>query len=198
MTTIFKRFPQIGGVPPHWTSSCANEHECFEVSPTLIPRLRGYFQTCDGVTEDFKALLDLPAPSALDDDDAMLMHIRGGDFKGNPLHDVNLVHFRKMAVSSSKRKRLLIFTNDREHAANELENLQVPSSFVPEEDELQLLSTLASSTAPLICANSTFSWWVGALSTHTRLVFLPRQWYARAHHHEPEGPLFRLPGAIVL
>ena len=198
MSTIFKRFPQIGSVPKHWTSACTNDEQCSTVSMTSIPRLCGYFQTCDGVTEDFKALLTLPAPEILEDDDAMLLHIRGGDFKANPLHDVNLFRFRKMALSSSNRKRLLVFTNDKEHASNELANLGLPSSFLSGDDELQLLSSLAASQAPLVCANSTFSWWAAALSTHPRLVFLPRQWYARAHDHEPEEPLFRLPGALVL
>lgn len=201
MKSVFKRFPQLDNVPAHWCAPCMNDADCIATSNTMIPRLRGYFQNVEGVTDDFKQLLSLPAPEPLDDSESMILHIRGGDYIGNSMHEVNLQKFTKSAISvSSKRKRLLVFTNDKEFATLKLEELGLlaSSTFLPDVDEVQLLSNVAESAAPLICANSTFSWWAAALSPRPRMILLPRTWYAKAQDHEPEEPLFRLPGTLVL
>jgi hypothetical protein len=203
MQTVFAKFPQLDNVPMHWCSPCATDADCLALtSTTIIPRLRGYFQNVDGITDDFKAMLNFPEPQVLEDSNSMILHIRGGDYKGNAVHDVNLQKFTKMAMSiSSKRKRFLAFTNDREFATSQLDELGLLglTTFLPDKcDEVQLLVNVAASSAPLICANSTFSWWAGALSRSPRLVVLPRKWYATSNNHEPEEPLFRLPGALIL
>jgi hypothetical protein len=166
---------------------------------TMIPRLRGYFQTCDGVTQDFKNLLTLPDPEPLEDEGAVLLHIRGGDYKNNSVHGVNLDVFRRAALSLTRnRKKVLVFTNDTDFASTKAKTLGLPFSFIDNEDELKLLSNIAASSSPLVCANSTFSWWAGALSAKPRLIVLPRTWFVPGSQHDPEDPLFHLPGSVLI
>jgi hypothetical protein len=189
----------------HWNSRFCQQF----VDQTIVDRqlkpllsIFGLFYDVQCRSEWAQALLNLPEPEVLDDSESMIVHIRGGDYKGNAVHDVNLQKFTKMAMSiSAKRKRLLAFTNDKEFANSQLDELGLLglTTFLPDDcNEVQLLVNVAASSAPLICANSTFSWWAGALSRSPRLVVLPRKWYATSGNHEPEGPLFRLPGAVVL
>ena len=201
MDTIFRKFPQLQDVPRNWCSLCSTDEDCTRTSPTTIPRLQGYFQNPDGLTTEFKSLLTLPTPQPLDDNGIVLVHIRGGDYKGHPMHDVDLQSFRRAALSlCPERKKIVCITNDETYAKEILSVLGLLNSttFLEQEDELQLLSNVAASSAPLVCANSTFSWWAGALSVAPRLVMLPRSWYAKKHNHEDEAPLFRLEGALVL
>lgn len=200
MDTVFCKFPQLQDVPSHWCSICTTDAECIGTSSTTVARLRGYFQNPDGVTAEFKSLLTLPEANPIDDD-CVLVHIRGGDYKGHRMHDVDLQKFRRASLSlCPRRKHLLCVTNDEPYAIDVIAQLGVSSSstFLAQTDEVQLLSDLASSGVPLVCANSTFSWWAGALSVRPRLIFLPRTWYAKKHGHEDEAPLFRLEGALVL
>ena len=201
MHSIFSKFPQLDDVPKNWCSICTNDAECIGTSPTTIVRLQGYFQNTEGLTPDFKSLLSLPEPQPLDDSGTVIVHIRGGDYKGHAMHDVDLQTFRRSALSlCPERKRLVCITNDEPYAAaiiSEL-GLQNSTSFLAQGNELQLLSDVAASSAPLVCANSTFSWWAAALSLRPRLVMLPRRWYAKKNHHEDEGEMFRLEGALVL
>lgn len=198
MDTIFKHFPQVQSVPMHWCSVVTSLAECTQTKSTLVPRLRGYFQTADHVTDEFKRLLTLPAPESLEDS-AVLMHIRGGDFKTTSLHNVDLTNFRKRALSCLPSKsNVRVLSDDEAETTRVLQALRLTAQRITESNEVQLLSNIAHSTAPLICANSSFSWWAAALSKHDRLVFLPQTWYTRADGHEDESALFRLRGVFVV
>ena len=203
MDTVFSRFPQIGSVPETWYTLCGNFEDVKRVSFSKVPQLRGYFQNAAFATREFADMLTLPPCEPMEDDDAVMIHIRGGDYLTLPLHAVNLLKFRQACIEvCSRRTRALVFTNDKEHANKCLKFSGIRATIVESSSELETFAQMKNGSAPLICSNSTFSWWAGALSrlqNLQRLVFLPKEWYApTVSRSENEKDLFDLPGAIVL
>lgn len=103
-------------------------------------------------------------------DKKTFLHIRGGDFKGNQIHDVPLEKYYKKCMEETPFKDFVIFTNDILYAKK-----QFPDIPILEESEVNSLY-LMSKCGAAICANSSFSWW-GAYLNSDRPIFMPSKWY---------------------
>ena len=100
------------------------------------------------------------------------MHIRGGDYKGNVVHDVDLTKYYQMSMSMTPLKDFVIFTNDIAYAQKKFPNIPIIQE--SEVDSLFLMSKCGA----CICANSSFSWW-GAYLNPDRPIYFPSVWINR-------------------
>ena len=98
------------------------------------------------------------------------IHIRGGDYKGNPYHELGLKNYYQKCMSMCPDSEFVIFTNDFSYANEMLQNCEII-----QESEINTL-LLMSRCKGLICANSSFSWW-GAYINPNRPIFMPSKWY---------------------
>lgn len=203
LDTIFKHFPQLSFLPEHMVAVCKEDNKWNEdlnllhVPPHRAPLLDGYFQRASNVTETFKSMLHLPLLKQMQEmepSEVISVHVRGGDFKTTPLHNVNLDMFYKQCLSlCGKQQPLQIFTNDAAQAKRQFLNAKI----MPQASEEEDLCRMATNRGPLVCANSTFSWWAAALSPKPRLVFLPQKWFAGTNTPNTKH-LLALPGAFVV
>lgn len=136
-------------------------------------KLVGYFQRYEYIPEDFISKLSF--------DDSILarypdistkyfIHIRGGDYKGNSFHQLNLTNYYKKCLELCKGNNFVIFTNDVHYAKEVL-----PDYPIIQENELDTL-LLMSRCAGCICVNSSFSWW-GAFMNRNRPIYFPAKWW---------------------
>jgi len=98
------------------------------------------------------------------------IHIRGGDYKNNPYHDLSLKKYYEKCIALCPDSEFVIFTNDVPYA-----NTIIPYCEIIHESEVNTLF-LMSRCKGLICANSSFSWWGAYLNPH-RPIFMPSKWY---------------------
>jgi len=210
--TIFKLFPDI---PKLWKAEpllAIDQDECFTVSPLPIVApadrtlLRGMWQDAKCVSNTFR-----PSWSAVIDKDHLLarwsletdeqraktafLHVRLGDYRGLPHHQVNLLHYFSTAMASFPGDtRFLIFSDSLEEA-QQLPVFSVNNRciFVKEEYELNALYLMSLCRAGAITANSTFSWWgayFGRQNANTSLyrAYMPSPWMAKCS--EPTEPIY--------
>lgn len=97
------------------------------------------------------------------------IHVRGGDYKGNIFHELNLKNYYSKCMELSKGD-YVIFTNDIQYAKEYFHDIPII-----EESEIDSLF-LMSKCSGCICANSSFSWW-GAYLNPNRPIFMPSKWY---------------------
>ena len=136
--------------------------------------LRGYFQNWRYVPSTFIQRLRLPpCPPLL----GAFIHIRGGDYVNNPLHDVGLyrVYYRRALRYFPSGTHFYVFTNDVAYAKSFSVLLDVPHTFV-HADEVTSLAQMGACTLGGICANSSFSWW-GAYLKPNRTIVMPDRWF---------------------
>ena len=140
----------------------------------------GYFQRheyCDPVREAFVAKLRFdegvlrryPGLST-----KTFVHVRGGDYAGNWLHEVPLSAYYARCVELTPLKDFVVFTDDPAYARGLIPEI-VDGAQVIEESEVDTL-LLMSRCGACICANSSFSWW-GAYLNADRPIFMPSRWY---------------------
>lgn len=98
------------------------------------------------------------------------IHVRGGDFKGNSLHEIDLTLYYQKCMSETPLKDFVVFTNDIPYATKQFPNIQIIQE--PEVDSLYLMSQCGAA----ICANSSFSWW-GAYLNSDRPIFMPSKFF---------------------
>jgi len=136
-------------------------------------KLVGYFQRYEYIPEDFISKLSFDQ-SVLDRHPDIAskycIHIRGGDYKGNSFHQLNLTNYYKKCLELCKGNDFVIFTNDVLYAKTVL-----PGYPIIEENELDSL-LLMSKCAGCICPNSTFSWW-GSFMNRNRPIYFPGKWW---------------------
>jgi hypothetical protein len=141
--------------------------------------LYGYFQNwkyisdsfCERLAFDQSVLRKFPIHKR-----AAFLHIRGGDYKNNWLHDVGLDSYYKKAIHSfPKGTHFYVFTNDIEYARSKsfLNNISYSFVFENEVDSLYLMSQCGLGG---ICANSSFSWW-GSYLNRNRKILMPSKWF---------------------
>lgn len=99
----------------------------------------------------------------------VFIHIRGGDYKGNSFHQVNLTSYYKRCIALFPESEFVVFTNDIPYAKTFGD---FPIITENEVDTLFLMSKCAG----CICANSSFSWW-GAYLNQNRKICLPSKWF---------------------
>lgn len=157
--------------------------------------LIGYFQDYRYATPEFIKTLTFPTEclSRYPDISTMVfLHIRGGDYIGNAVHDVPLDSYYERAVAMFPGATFAVFTNDMEYAKAKPWLAKVPHTFIDEPDVESLV--LMRACAGGICANSSFSWW-GAYLNPNRKLILPDKW-AVYPAFRTEGLYF--PEAIVV
>ena len=144
--------------------------------PTENTMFNGYFQHfeyTDPVREDFIQKLvfnEKILEKYQDIQEKIVIHVRGGDYKNNTFHEVNLINYYKKCIELCKGHSFIITTNDIDYAKQLLQEYD----FI-EENEVDTLY-LMSKAKGVICANSSFSWW-GAYLNPNRPIFMPSTWY---------------------
>ena len=156
------------------------------------PEMRGYFQDWRYIDSDFVPRLRFTADvlTRYPVTTSVFLHIRGGDYVGNPYHDIGLDDYYTRAIAHFPDANFLVVTNDVDYAKSRPYLASIPFVLVMESevDTLYLMSQCAGG----ICANSSFSWWGAYLNPHRKIV-MPDRWYRDAHH-AIEGYYF--PGVI--
>jgi hypothetical protein len=151
-------------------------------NPTGPIKLCGYFQNFEYVNRiretfiqrlsfDTSILEKYPTIS-----EKIFIHIRGGDYKNNSFHNVELSNYYKTCIELFDGSDFVIFTNDIEYAKTIL-----PDTPIIEENEVDTLY-LMSKCKGGICANSSFSWW-GAYLNPLRKIAIPSRWVNGDFHH---------------
>jgi len=152
--------------------------------------LYGYFQHerySEHVVREFVGGLVARLPSFPARPEACFIHVRRGDYVGNPLHCIDFFSKYYPAAMALVRQLLpdppvkfVVFSDDvawcREQAAFASSEFE----FEAEPDPLCALALMASCSAGGICANSSFSWWGAFLNPNPRrVVTFPRKWFGR-------------------
>lgn len=136
-------------------------------------KLVGYFQRHEYIPVDFISKLsfdDSVLSRYPDISTKYFIHIRGGDYKGNTFHQLDLTNYYKKCLELCKGNDFVIFTNDVDYAKKVL-----PDYPIIHENELDSL-LLMTKCAGCICVNSTFSWW-GAFMNRNRRIYFPAKWW---------------------
>jgi hypothetical protein len=189
LKTILARYPQgnVDGIK--FSVVKENEEMQFLDIPKVLNTIEnldilfyGYFHYHDYVPENFGDLLDYKNPDILlkypDIGETCFLHIRGGDYVGNPVHDVGLSsRYYSSCIEFMKRQgihRFTVFTNDRNYCASQkyLDDIRYT---IIDENEINTLYLMTQCKAG-ITANSTFSWW-GAYLNRNRPICIPSKWF---------------------
>ena len=176
--TIFKLFPRIPKVWKAQPELAIEQEEVFvhRPLPAAPPAnrilLKGFWQAAAYSSDTFQ-----PSWDAIEEREALLerwkltsnlqqtktafLHVRLGDFKLLPHHQVNLLlYFAKAIDSFPADTRFLVFSDSIDEArALPVLNICDRCVFVDEKDEYTTLFLMTRCQAGAIIANSTFSWW---------------------------------------
>lgn len=119
---------------------------------------------------------------------SVCMHVRRGDYVGNPVHDVVTPEYYTKAIELLKMKvpvieRVYVFSDDIDWCMNTFQ-LDIPTTFVGQEyageraiGHLALMQTCKHFIIP----NSSFSWWAAWLGTDSaKVVIAPEQWFGNS------------------
>lgn len=202
--TIFKMFPNVQKC---WSASpeLAIEQKSvfqYEPMPTMPPAskvlLKGMWAAAEYVSDSFK-----PSWEAVAERHTLLkrwhletkqqraktafIHLRLGDFKILPHHQVNLLsYFWRAMQRLPEDTRFLVFSDSIEEAkAYEVFKNHDRCVFVDELDEYNTLFLMSRCQAGAITANSTFSWWGAFFGRQAALeegleyrAYMPSMWMA--------------------
>lgn len=187
--TIFKDFKSLYAQPnDSYTNAYEDIQHCYiDWNSKLNPEnknvmLFGYFQNwkyipesfCNRLTFNKDILRKFPIHKR-----AAFIHIRGGDYKNNWLHDVGLDSYYERAIKQfPKGTHFYIFTNDIEYAKSKSFLSSISYSFVF-ENEVDSLYLMSQCGIGGICANSSYSWW-GAYLNPNRKIIMPSKWYTNS------------------
>lgn len=138
--------------------------------------LRGYFQDWRYIDREFISTLVFPKlqPIYLRSENAIFLHIRGGDYIGNGYHYIDLDGYYTRAIAMFPGAHFFIVTNDLPYTLTKsfMKEIQYTIINEPELETLYLMSQCAGG----ICSNSSFSWWGAFLNPHRKIV-MPDRWY---------------------
>lgn len=136
--------------------------------------LDGYFQNWRYISPNFQSRICLPSCPSLP---GAFLHIRGGDYINNPVHDIGLnkVYYQSAIEQFPIGTHFYVFTNDLSYA-KQCPILSSISHTIMNTDEVASLSGMASCSLGGICANSSFSWW-GAYLNPNRTIVMPDKWF---------------------
>ena len=221
--TIFKMFPNV---PKCWSVSpeLAIEQKSvfqYEPLPNMPPAnkilLKGYWQAAEYVSDSFKASWD-----AVSGSEALLkrwqletkeqriktafIHVRLGDYKILPHHQVNLLSYFAIAMERfPEDTRFLIFSDTIEEAKH-YSVFGDRCVFVTESDEYNTLFLMSRCWAGAITANSTFSWWGAFFGRQVAIkeespvefkAYMPSKWMSSGGPPESTTPIYP-PWATVI
>jgi hypothetical protein len=115
------------------------------------------------------------------------LHVRLGDYKDLPHHQVNLTSYYIKCLEKVPRASKIIFFSDEPHLCKQnfesaITAMDLQFQVCDESDELETLSLMSQCWGGAITANSTFSWW-GAYFAYMRSpnkesyrAFFPEVW----------------------
>ena len=198
-TTIFKLFPNVPKVWKAEADLSLEQAEAFEhiLLPPSPPAgrtlLRGFWQVADYVLDSFEPSWDLVGDkdtlldrwkltTDLQKSKTAFLHVRLGDYKVLPHHQVNLLsYFAECIQAFPDDTRFLVFSDSPEEAAT-LPVFNERCIFIDEKDEYRALYLMSRCWAGAICANSTFSWWGAffgrqAAKSDTYKAYMPSKWF---------------------
>lgn len=197
-STIFKLFPSIPKIWKAEAEVCIEQDGCFKYSPLPASApsqhilLKGFWQAASYVSDNMvpswdaingqekEALLKrwcLETPEQKSK--TVFIHVRLGDYKILPHHQVPLLGYYARAMSEfSEDTRFLIFSDSLEEA-RALPVFSDRCVFVDEVDEYKTLY-LMSLCSGAITANSTFSWWGAYFARQGKefKTYMPAKWMA--------------------
>lgn len=144
--------------------------------------LIGYFQNYNFIPNDFQSCLRFDTSIAEKYPKlpvSAFIHVRGGDYRTTPLHNVNLTRYYSRAIDYVRKRsnpeHFYIFTNDIEFCKSQSFLQNVPYTIV-EEKEVDSLYLMSQCKRGAICPNSSFSWW-GAYLDRERPITFPSVWF---------------------
>ena len=115
--------------------------------------------------------------------DSYFIHIRIGDYWGDPKHWVNLEQYYIHAMEQLEEDaKFCLFCEDHHNIMKVYPRLyrymaQRGVRLVPEQNEVVAFYAMVACGRGGICANSTYSWWAGWLNDRCdKKVFLPEKW----------------------
>lgn len=171
--------------------------EAFDFGDVLKTDLSVKTSDSDGKTVELLDRLSKGHSKAEDGEEAVALHIRGGDY----LNTLNVGTFGGICTKeyyckaieyitkNAKNPKFYIFTNDRAYAEEILgevlqnsshpeENVQLKYQYVDWNDERHAYADLVlmSKCKHHILANSSFSWWAEYLSDQTGITIAPSRW----------------------
>lgn len=122
------------------------------------------------------------------ENNSLCIHVRRGDFIGNPVHDILSKEYYNEGIDKMKNSvkigKIYIFSNDIKWCEENMK-FEFPTMFVGEEysgEKAEGHLLLMSSCKYFIIPNSTFSWWGAWLSNREgKIVIAPKQWHGNAN-----------------
>ena len=159
-------------------------------------RLRGFFQgeeALDAVNEEKEKLFALKNPSSnfmdlsqeVIEKNVTSIHVRRGDYRSYKENFGLLsASYYESAVKENhpddSSSDIWLFSDEPDLTLSELKNVGIQVNHVVSPTELSVAETLKlmSLSKKLITANSTFSWWAGALGENIEII-APQPWYRK-------------------
>lgn len=157
------------------------------------PEIHGYLQDWRYVDNDFIQHLWFPNDVTKKYENVkqgIFLHIRGGDYVGDPFHNIGLDAYYERAIAMFPGAHFFVVTNDHDYAMKRPFMANLNHTFVMESeiDTLYFMSQCAGG----ICANSSFSWWGAFLNPHRKIV-MPDRWFSNP---SPSIEGYYFPGVI--
>ena len=159
-------------------------------------RLRGFFQgqeALDAVNEEKEKLFALKNPSSnfmnlsqeIIEKNVTSIHVRRGDYRGY-IENFGLLSASYYASAIKENSpddsssEIWLFSDEPDATLSELKSVGIQVNHVVSPTEVSVAETLKlmSLSKKLITANSTFSWWAGALGENIEIV-VPQPWYRK-------------------
>lgn len=145
--------------------------------------LDGYFQQCltqNDFDKEVALLQNILIPNKINNKDACVIHIRGGDFVKLGWSSVAPKEYYIKAVQEMQCKfnqdKFYIVTDDREYSKTILNNLDMDFEFIGNSmyEDFKLIGSFKYR----ILSSSTFAFWASALADNSEsIVIAPRSWY---------------------
>ena len=175
--TLFKLFPDVPVIETNesWYEIDEPIDKHFEYSPIQKSDkqhvvIRGYRQNYnyfDSLYVNFSNIISLERQNELlhkyIKPHSFFIHVRLGDFRILPHHQINLPKYLIMACTKIPSDCNVIIFSDEPELVKELFNF--PHTLCSESDEVETLFLMSKCTKGAIVANSTFSFW-GAYLAH--------------------------------
>lgn len=160
--------------------------------------IQGYFQTFRYVSElpqtivNWQSILPKNGPSdwfkdqsvSLGERKSIALHLRRTDYtKHSQTAGLLTSDYYRLALEKLPSKfdssPVWVFPDDPEIAEQELAGIERNLHFVkpPEGSDAAESLSLMSQASAILLANSTFSWWAGALAAKTTPVVIPQPWF---------------------
>lgn len=115
--------------------------------------------------------------------DYISLHIRRGDYKGNPFYvDLTQTDYYDKAIAEFPNEKFLVFCADRQEGSDDNADMQWCRnkfkgdrfSFLISGSEVQDFNAMAGCKGHIM-ANSSFSWWASYISEGKTIA--PKQWF---------------------